>query len=327
VDGLGLESGGLWTRAQALQGLTRGVVDWKVASGAWQEPLPRVLTERDVVLTAEQWAWAAVLASGGAGQVWPTAEEPQLRLRAMACGRTAARYWGFPLVDDDDPATGAHDSNQLDVHVWDRGLGALVGQDGHELRRRRFRVEPHEIWRTRSGLVLTSRLATAVHCTQLLSHEAAVCVLDHGLHRHWFTEQDLAQEVARRAGHPGNRALRAAVEAADRRAESPHETLGRLLLLPHVPTLVPQVMLLGPDDKPIRRFDLGDDVVRFAVELDGKVAHAGELMAARDRGKDHLAAQQGWRVERGTWFDVRRRQQELIQRVLWGWHQQRNRAA
>ncbi len=322
---LGEASDGLWTRAQALRELSRGAVDWKVASGRWQEPLPGVLADASTTLSAERWAWAAVLASGGADQVWPTTERPELRLRAMACGRTAARYWGFPLVDDDDPATSAHDRMQHDVHVWGRGLAPLHGCDGHVLHRHRYRVEGHEVWRTRSGLVLTSRLRTAVDSTQLLTHEAAVCVLDHGLHRHWFTEQDLREQVVLRAGHPGNRALRHAVAAADLRAESPHETLGRLLLLPHVPSLVPQVKLLGADGRPLRRFDLADDLVRFAVELDGKKAHAGDVMAARDRLKDHLAEKQAWKVERGTWFDVRCRQKELIERVVWGWQQQRHR--
>src|SRR5213079_1378479 len=40
------------------------------------------------------------------------------KLRAVASGRSAARVWGLPLIDDDDPATGASEHRIDDVAVW-----------------------------------------------------------------------------------------------------------------------------------------------------------------------------------------------------------------
>jgi hypothetical protein len=41
-------------------------------------------------------------------------------------------------------------------------------------------------------------------------------------------------------------------------------------------------------------------------------------MAAKDRRKDHAAELLGWRTERGTWYDVRRRQDALVARAREG---------
>ena len=98
---LGIRSCGVWTRAEALAVLGRGQVDALVRARTWQVPWRGVYADAGHVLDAEQCAWAAVLAAGGA-----VADPTGPRLRAVAAGRTAARVWGLPLVDDLDPATG-----------------------------------------------------------------------------------------------------------------------------------------------------------------------------------------------------------------------------
>jgi hypothetical protein len=75
------------------------------------------------------------------------------------------------------------------------------------------------------------------------------------------------------------------VSAADGRAESPAETLVRLLLLPDLPGLVPQVRVLD-GRRVLARFDLADEELMLAVEADGRRGHAGEVMAAKDRARD-----------------------------------------
>jgi very-short-patch-repair endonuclease len=93
--------------------------------------------------------------------------------------------------------------------------------------------------------------------------------------------------------------------AADGRAESPAESVVRLLLRPVLPGLVPQVRVRDAQGRVIARLDLGDEEIRFAVEADGKRGHAGGEMVAKDRRRDRRTEANGWRVERVTWHDSR----------------------
>ena len=129
--------------------------------------------------------------------------------------------------------------------------------------------------RSPRGLLHTSPLRTLADCVTLLSFEALVCAVDHALHVHLVDEDDLAQAVEAGTWSPEIVQLRRAVAHADRRAESPAETLARLAPLPALPGLVPQHRLVGPDGRVLARYDLADERLRLAVEVDGKAGHAG----------------------------------------------------
>jgi hypothetical protein len=318
---LGGSSGGVWTRTHALQLVTPAVVRSALRSGAWRVVWPGVYADGGYELTAEQRCWAAVLASGGAGPPVPwrgsddLSARPRFRLRAVACGRTAARLWGLPLVDDEDPATGACERVLDDVAVWSH-LPA-VHHEGWLLRRHRLHLNAEDLVRTATGLYITSPLRTLVHCCRLLAPEAAVCMLDHALHSGLVQRADLVRAVEARAGSPGVDDLRRAVSYADGRAESCAETLTRLLVLPVVPGLEPQVELRDDRGLVVARFDLADRARRFAVETDGKAGHSGPVMVAKDRARDVRTERYGWCTERVTWFDVRRRQRETLDRLTY----------
>ncbi len=327
---------GVWTRRGALDLLTRGTIGHLLATGTWQRVFRGVYADGGYVLSPEQRAFAALLATGGAEPVplgGPRPDgTPRRRIVAAACGRTAARVWGYPLVDDDDPATGGTERFVHDVHTW-RACAPVTqppapGEPrGHELRRHRLTLLPGELVRHPSGVWLTGPVRTALDCVLLLGHEAGVCVLDDGLHRGLFVPGQLAAAVDARAGRPGVVALAAAVAAADGRAEAPTETLARLILLPGLPGLVPQVELHDRTGRVLARFDLGDEKIKLAVDLDGKRGHAGEQMVAKDRRRDRRTEQYGWWTERGTWFEVRRRPEEFRARVVARAAARRNRAA
>ena len=180
------------------------------------------------------------------------------------------------------------------------------------LYRRQLRAGPGELVRLASGLWVTSLLRTVVDCAGLLSHEALVCLLDDALHRGLLTESCLADAVASRAWCAGAVALRTAAQLADARAESPAETLLRLLLLPVLPGLVPQVRVTGRSGRVIARLDLGDAALRLGAEADGKRGHAGDRMVAKDRRRDRTTDALGWRTERFTWHDLRRQHDEVV---------------
>lgn len=298
---LGTRSYGVWTRAEALAVLAPGQVDALVRARTWQVPWRGVYADAGYDLDAEQRAWAAVLAVGG------------LRLPAAACGRTAARVWDLPLVDDLDPATQGEEQLLDEVAVVRR----LPRQRwaGRELRPVRTPLTSAEVVRSPSGVWVTSPLRTLVDCAGLLSPDALVCSMDAALHRRLVTPQDLRAAVRARAGRAHVLALDAAVRRSDGRAESPPETLARLLLQPVLPRLEPQVELLDETARLVARFDLGDREVRLAVECDGKRAHAGEAMVAKDRRRDRRTEAYGWRTERVTWFELRREQAAVLRRI------------
>lgn len=323
LTSLGEHSAGVWSRAQARTLLTAGEIWTLKRTGAWQTVWPGVHADGGFVLDAAQRAFAAVIASGGDEQPVPFGPADDTgrrrrRLRAVAYGRTAARVWGFPLIDDDDPATGRSEHLLDDVAVWCHGR-TLRRTDDHgrvrELRRHQPTLRDGELVQLDNGLWITSPVRTLADVTELLSPEALVCALDAALHRDTVTIDQLDTGVARRRGHPWSVQFAAAVALADGRAESPAETLARLLLLPVVPGLIPQVRLTDEWGRLLARFDLGDPRIKLAVEADGKRGHAGAQMAAKDHRRDRFSGTFGWTTERVTWFELRRQQSQVRARI------------
>lgn len=293
---LGRSTGGVWTRGDALAcGLSDDVIARKVRIGYWQQLRRGVFCDGGVAPSAAMRGWAAVLASGGEERAW-------------ADGRTALRLFGLPLIDDDDPATGACDRVQDDVAV----ARSRPPRKTATLHRHR-RAHACAIG-VLSGCPCVSLEEALLTAAGVLTHEALVCVLDAALHRGLLTAKALDALLARSARRRHVDTLRRAVALADGRAESPAETLCRLLLLPHLPGMVPQVQVRDGSGRLIARLDLGDERLLLAVEADGRAGHAG--MAAKDRQRDARTEDVGWRTERCTWFELRRRQHQLLRRVL-----------
>lgn len=320
LSSLGAATQGIWTRRQASALLGQRAIESLLVSGLWQVIWPGVYVDAGFALSTEQRCWAAVLASGGAdqptpcGPAHPVTGKRRKRLRAVACGRTAARYWQLPLIDDADPATGAQEHLIDDVSVW-RNLPDLQ-HDDRRLRRHQLRLGSKDLVRTASGLWVTSPIRTLADCAGMLTVEAEVCAMDDALRRKLVSAADLAAAVASRVGKPGVVRLAQAVSRTDERAEAPSESLTRLLLIPVLPNLEPQVELHDERGRLVARFDLGDRARKLAVESDGKAGHAGDAMVAKDRRRDDRVEPFGWWTERVTWFDVRRRQEQTVRRVL-----------
>lgn len=315
---LGSTTGGIWTREQALAVTTRGRIDALLARGEWQAPWPGVYADGGIELGPEQRGFAAVLASGGTRSPYVGKDSKKV-FPAVACGRLAARLQGLPLVDDDDPATGGREHLIDDVAVrWGRGplrASTATGQTRVLIRHRRSYAE-EQVVQLPSGMYVTSHAQTVADCTLLLQLEALVCLLDALLHRQLLSTADLDALVRQQRWQVGVGQLRTAIALADGRAESPHETLVRLLLKPHLPGLEPQQRLVDESGVVLARFDLGDRRIRLAVEADGKAGHAGTRMAAKDARRDRVSDGRGWRTERCTWFEARCRQQALVARVV-----------
>lgn len=308
---------GLCSRRRAVAALGRRRVDGLIASGALQSPWPGVVAPAGVELDLVQRSAAALLASGGIG-ARRSPDGQRIIAAAVLCGRSAARWWGLPLIDDDDPCAGADERRLDDVHTWTRQrdlVVPVVGGRPRELRRHRLTLGPDDL-RVSSGIWVLSPVATLFDCSRLLSLDALVCANDNALFRRLCTLDELRVKAAERVGDAGAPRFRAALELADARAESPGESLTRLLLTPYLPNLVPQVRVRNAAGHVIARLDLGDKGALFGVEFDGKVGHSGAQMVAKDRRRDRRTGREGWWTERVTWSDVRVERQSTVERVV-----------
>jgi hypothetical protein len=231
----------------------------------------------------------------------PGAELPQV----VAAGRTAARVWEIPLVDDEDPATQRHESDEDDVlRTQGRSRRAT-------LHSRRTRFEAASVVYVQ-GVPVLSPLHTVVDLAAVLRPDALVAALDHVFHTDLVAPAAVeALAAANRRGQDGAVALRTALGLTDPKAESPHESLTRLVLKPVLPELESQVRVFDRNGRLVARLDLGDRALRLGVESDGAAFHRGR--AAADRRRD---ARTGWTIERVSWYETRREQEQLRRRVL-----------
>jgi hypothetical protein len=299
LSSLGDGSSGVWTRAEALRcGLSNEQVDYRVRTGEWQRLRRGVFCDAGVAPDAPMRGWAAIKAAGGAGRAW-------------AAGRTTARLFRLPLIDDEDPATGAveHVHDDVAVHTGRHPTPRTT------LHVQRLQLQRGQTVRVEGCPTLTLDKALP-GLARTLTHEALVCLLDAALHRDLVDLERLAAVVAEQRGRKGGALLREAVALADGRAESPAETLARLVLLPVLPGLVPQVQLFDRTMRELARFDLGDEEIKLAVEADGTRGHAAAQMVAKDRRRDRRTGRFGWTTERCTWWELRREQDDLRDRVV-----------
>lgn len=318
---LGQGTGGVWRRPEALLVVSEGGIRAQLHDGHWQSPFPGVYADGGYELTPVGWGYACLLASGGGRLRDLPPGAPPSELGAVLCGRDAARLSGVPLVDDDDPATAALDRLQHDVCVWTK-LDPLVtrrrleGQEVHRLVRHQLRLDRSDVERHASGLWTTTTVRTLFDLSLLVTHEALVCAIDAALHRGDVTREELEAYADQHLGWRGRRRFQRAVELSDGRAESPHESLTRLLLKPAWPALEPQVRLRNAAGRVVARFDHADAEIGLAVESDGKLAHNGQVSRERDTRRDRTAESYGYVTERVSWFQVRRQGPATRSRVL-----------
>ncbi|BDZ50084.1 CTP synthase [Frondihabitans sucicola] len=140
-----------------------------------------------------------------------------LRTPVVVSHASAAALWGLPrlgpapkLVDVIDPAATA---------AW----------NGRYVRHHRGELPEHDV-RSRYGLDVTAPARTAIDVARQATFRSAVTGLDHGLRVGLFTRDDL---VARLVADPADSRrvkARRAVDFADPRADSPGESLSRVVM-------------------------------------------------------------------------------------------------
>jgi hypothetical protein len=160
------------------------------------------------------------------------------------------------------------------VSVFHRGRGCRVRTD---LVASGQRMMPDEDVMEIEGIAVTTPLRTACDLGRLLKRGPALAALDAMLRLRAFEQEEMLVAAAGYRGYRWVRQLRALAPLADRRAESPQESILRLRWLdcPGLPRPEPQRPVLAPAHVDGGHYfvDLGVDDLRFGVEYDGEEAH------------------------------------------------------
>jgi hypothetical protein len=152
---------------------------------------------------------------------------------------------------------------------------------------------------------------------RMATRQEAVVVADCALHRARVDEKQLCQVLAACQRWPGSDRARTVVDLTDERAESPLETLGRLLILERgFPAPVPQLPIWD-DDGIVAYVDLGWPEQKVVVEFDGMLKYDGRSPDALrvEKLRQERIERLGWIVVRLTWHDVVRAPDQAAARL------------
>lgn len=159
--------------------------------------------------------------------------------------------------------------------------------------------------RTRSwrGLQLSEDLSLLCELAGDLSHEQLVACCDHAVgpraERPRVNLEELRRRAATDSGLHGIKSARLALADARERVESPRETALRLLLLDRgFAEPIVNLPVQAPGTGESFRIDLAYPSQRIAIEYDGDWHRTDRSRFRRDRRKDDVLHELGWRVVR-----------------------------
>jgi very-short-patch-repair endonuclease len=264
---------GLVTRGQALAlGVSPGQLGHLLATGRLVPAVVGVYRDPARPTAPGQLALAATLRWGDA---------------VASSHQAAARLYGWSLLD---PPSGWQVTASRPVRVpadWTVHRARLspgdcrVGADGR----------------------LTAPARTLFDLARSLPLVPALVAADSACHGSPRLLGELTSYVSAHPGRPGVPAVRALLPQVEPLAESPLETLLRLVLvrggLPR-----PEAQLELAIGGRWLRADLGYRWARLLLEADGRREHEGWERAQADRLRQNLLVNAGWRVLRFTWADV-----------------------
>lgn len=218
-----------------------------------------------------------------------------LRTDHWFCGESAALIWGCDAVGLGGQV------HLVQRHTQQRGAHPQVRRHSDTLDRSEIAVV--------DGYPVTTLARTVVDCARLLSARQALVIADSALRR-GLSPDDMAVALARGSGARGIRQARTLLPLADPAAESPGESLLRLIVLQGgLPT--PELQILVTTHLGRKYVDLGWSDLKVAVEFDGRVKYdspeggADAAFYAEKRRQDALE-ELGWLVVRVMWEDLQR---------------------
>ena len=285
--------GGVVTREQARQcGCPEPQIRRLIRAGDWK-PLRRG------VLAA-----AAVVQEPGRRRVAEAAAAWLALGRRPVLSHTSAALLHH-LVLPDDPAV----ELTADPRVlrWRRGDGFLL----HAA----TLVPRHTT--ERDGLPVTSVARTVVDLGRRLPFQQAVVLADDALHRRLVERDELERILRDCAVWPRIRHAARAVAASDELAESPLETVSRLLFARHgLPPPDCQTLIRDPRDGWHARVDFCWPRHRTVVEADGRLKYSTPADLWNEKLRQERIEEAGYVVLRVTWPQVTREPAATVARVL-----------
>ncbi|GAB2540900.1 endonuclease domain-containing protein [Brachybacterium huguangmaarense] len=282
--------GTVWTREELL---SRGVHPRVLASSEYVRVLPG-----RYALSAVQ-VPLAVLAGCLAREVLPG---------AVVSHATAAELLGWPL-----PRRVRLESTGVLHCRLPAGDGRRAGPTVRVHRR-----EPRRMRRV-GGVPVAGVAETLCDLAPSLTHDELVVCMDHivGPAGSGFVASvdELSRLLADADGLQGVKKVRAALPDVREKVESPQETALRLALARFgFPEPTINLPIWAPGCRSPYRLDLSYPDLRIAIEYDGDWHRTDRVRFQRDRRKDDVLHEYGWRVVRVTSADLAR-PDELIARL------------
>lgn len=154
------------------------------------------------------------------------------------------------------------------------------------------------------GLRVTSAIRTAWDLGRTRWPSRALAGIDQMLRLGAFTHEELLAGIAQFRRHRWVTTLRAVAPLGDGRAESPPESVLRLLCHENSFPLTPQLEVRDDGGRFVARLDLGDEALRVGAEYDGAEWHSSPAQQRADRARRADAAAQGYLLAVFTRQDV-----------------------
>ncbi len=237
---------------------------------------------RDADVTAAVKAWAAWLSTG-----------------ATLCGVSAAAVHGTKWLDPRAPAevVRANPYPQKDMVV------------------RRYRLVDDEVCLAKSMRV-TTPARTAFDLGRRLTLESGVQHLDALLNASLIEPVEVAAIAARHPGARGLRQLRKTLELVDGGAESPYESLTRLLIVQNgFPRPQTQIPVYNARGRLFARIDIGWPEYLVGVDFEGKHHWTDQRQRNWDVERYAKLPELGWIDIRATARILHNRRQDFFDRV------------
>jgi predicted transcriptional regulator of viral defense system len=174
---------------------------------------------------------------------------------------------------------------------------------------------PVEHRAVRQGVPVTSVARTVVDLARTTSLREGVVVADSALHDKKTTKAELYAVVERSARWPGIAQARRAVDFSDALAESPLESLARLVFdegglpAPELQTWV------GGDDRPVGRADFYWRAYSTIAEADGASKYSDINRAQQQLQRDEDLRQAGFQVVHFTWQQLHANPAQILKSI------------
>lgn len=165
-------------------------------------------------------------------------------------------------------------------------------------------LPPEHVMVSDTGLSLTTPARTVIDLARPLDFRAGVVAADSALHSKLATKEELRSVVAACRRRSGIGQAEAVVDFADPLAESPLESIARVVFRDcGLPAPILQAWL-GGTAEPVGRVDFYWRRYRTVAEVDGAIKYADPSRARAQLRRDALLRADGYEVVHFDWLDI-----------------------